>query len=55
LAVSHSGTHSARGDANVARERVERPGDRGLRIVGQGGDGCADGTHAVLVSHVTAC
>jgi hypothetical protein len=27
---------------------------RGVRIVGQGGDGCADGTHAVLVSHVTA-
>ncbi len=26
----------------------------GVCIIGQGGDGCADSTHAVLVSHVTA-
>jgi len=26
----------------------------GVWIIGQGGDGCADSTHAVLVSHVTA-
>ena len=27
---------------------------RGVWIIGQGGDGCADSTHAVLVSQVTA-
>ena len=26
----------------------------GVWIIGQGGDGCADSTHAVLVSQVTA-
>ena len=26
----------------------------GVWIIGQGGDGCADSTHAILVSHVTA-
>ena len=26
----------------------------GVWIIGQGGDSCADSTHAVLVSHVTA-
>jgi hypothetical protein len=28
---------------------------RRVRVGGQGGDGHADGTHAVLVSHVAAC
>jgi len=27
---------------------------RRVRVIGQGGDGCADGAHAFLVSHVTA-
>jgi hypothetical protein len=26
---------------------------RGVKVVGQGGDSCTDGVHAVLVSHVT--